>query len=177
MWPRRVWWPAKEHFKFTIPPSSGGNLTILGAISNLGRFYWRCAEKTNKDAVMKFLGSMEDDGVLGGSVIVMDLHRAHLAIIVRELLDQYGVNRLFTPPGCSELNPIERLWSWVKVRWRHRVVENYNVLTADLTWTENQIHEICQEAADTPFLIERLSTAHYGEVTKVLDEAIASEDT
>ena len=40
MWPQRVWWHRKSHFKHTIPPGRNCNMTTLGAISSYGRFYW-----------------------------------------------------------------------------------------------------------------------------------------
>jgi transposase len=56
----------------------------------------------------------KDELKLKNSVLVMDNHSSHISKKVKELLLKEKVEVLFLPPYCSELNPIEMLWSQVK---------------------------------------------------------------
>lgn len=49
------------------------------------------------------------------SVLVMDNMKSHHAKAVKNLLDSSGVRYIYLPPYSSDLNPIEKLWSKVKV--------------------------------------------------------------
>lgn len=171
MWPQFVWWKSKSDFKYMIPSSRGSSVTTLGAISSEGDFYYRTDVRTNIETVMKLLEDMARDGVLKGTTIVMDRHRSHtnktrVAVLVKES----GGKILLTPPGCCELNPIEKLWAWVKLKWRKRLVTNPGVENADEAWMQDQIMSICAEAAETHLLIERLSMSHFPVLRQVIDE-------
>ena len=52
------------------------------------------------------------------TVIVLDNHRAHHSNIVKEFASINGFRLLFTPPTCSDFNPIEIMWSLFKRHWR-----------------------------------------------------------
>lgn len=49
------------------------------------------------------------------SVLVMDNMKSHHAKAVKNLLDSSGVRYIYLPPYSPDLNPIEKLWSKVKV--------------------------------------------------------------
>ena len=46
---------------------------------------------------------------------MMDNMKSHHAKAVKNLLDSSGVRYIYLPPYSSDLNPIEKLWSKVKV--------------------------------------------------------------
>ena len=49
------------------------------------------------------------------SVLIMDNMKSHYAKAVKNLLDSSGVRYIYLPPYSPDLNPIEKLWSTVKV--------------------------------------------------------------
>ena len=106
MWPTHVWRPAETESLYTIPKSRGSSITLTGAISNYGRFFYRFSPTTDKESTMEFLKWMRDHTSLRNKVIYMDLHPAHKSKEVWELLK--GANAIveFAPPGSSQFNPI-----------------------------------------------------------------------
>ena len=100
----------------------------------------------------------------------MDQHRAHRSKLIVGFLKGAGATVLLLPPGCSELNPIEKVWDWIKRRWRRRVVLCEDKIKSGLPWMEEQIQAICQEAADVPGLIENFAESHFTEIRKILNE-------
>lgn len=55
------------------------------------------------------------------SVIVMDNASFHHRIDTKELIEQNGHQILWLPPYSPDLNPIEKMWAWVKKKrkeWR-----------------------------------------------------------
>jgi transposase len=58
-------------------------------------------------------------------------------------LEKEGMEILFLPPYCSELNPIERLWSYVKLYWKKEMM----TFKGDITDNEKKelILSICNQ--------------------------------
>ena len=121
---------------------------------------------------MQLLEDIAAEVPLQGKVFVMDQHRSHISRDVVGFLQGEGAITLFTPPGASEFNPIERVWSWIKYRWRQRVILCPDKLHAGLGWMEEQIDAICKEAAEEEGLIERFATSHFPVIRSVLDQMI-----
>lgn len=48
------------------------------------------------------------------AVVIMDNMRSHHAKIVKQFLDEKGINYVYLPPYSPDLNPIEKLWSKLK---------------------------------------------------------------
>jgi hypothetical protein len=71
----------------------------------------------NTDMMNLFLEGMAER--LGGRrcVLVMDRAGWHVS---RELLAPPNIRIVLLPPYSPELNPVERLWRWVKLRARSR---------------------------------------------------------
>ena len=101
----------------------GKSRTIIGAISSL---YWvdmkfHVADKTNTFFFCEFLKYICCKSLCPdprNTVIVLDNHAAHKSKKARKFAESLGVTLFFLPPTASELNPIERMWSYFKVRWR-----------------------------------------------------------
>jgi transposase len=53
-----------------------------------------------------------------GSIIVMDNARFHQKKALCEIAEQAGCQVLFLPPYSPDLNPIEKVWAWLKGRLR-----------------------------------------------------------
>ena len=53
-----------------------------------------------------------------GDIAVMDNMRSHHVKAVREILEAKGMKVLYLPPYSPDLNPIEKMWSKMKVSLR-----------------------------------------------------------
>ncbi len=51
-------------------------------------------------------------------MIVLDNHSSHTAHDTAEVFKSKGSILLFLPPYSSYLNPVERIWGWIKIKWR-----------------------------------------------------------
>ena len=52
----------------------------------------------------------------------MDNHKSHYANVAKERMNELGITRLFLPPYCPEMNPIEKLWAQIKNEWRKELL-------------------------------------------------------
>ena len=88
---------------------------------------WAVEDKTNTKFFIKFLkyicAGLEDPR---HTVIILDNHTAHKSIKAKNLAAELGITLHFLPPTASELNPIERMWSYFKAYWRTYLAEHLN---------------------------------------------------
>ena len=71
----------------------------------------------------------------------MDNMRSHHARIVKQLLDEKGINYVYLPPYSPDLNPIEKLCSKLKAILRKLKVRTLEELPAAV---KAAFHAICQ---------------------------------
>ena len=87
VWERlsRVW---QLPGKFTVPQSTAWprNVTVMGALANQpGRLFCRLMLGTNTENVCAFFRALNSQHPLAGEVVVLDNHRAHHSLAVKEL--------------------------------------------------------------------------------------------
>jgi hypothetical protein len=88
------------------------------------KLYFRVIESTNKKQVLEFIKTLCDRMAKPHkSIIVIDNHRSHTSFIVQDYLNSKGVKCLWTAPGGSAINAIERCWGLLKGRWRRIMIE------------------------------------------------------
>lgn len=75
------------------------------------------------------------------SVVIMDNMRSHHAMIIRQLLDDKGINYVYLPPYSPDLNPIEKLWSKLKAILRKLKARSLDELPNAVKMA---FHAICQ---------------------------------
>lgn len=73
-------------------------------------------------AVWKYLKTILIPTLSKTDIIVMDNMRPHHAKIVKQALDESGINDLYLPPYSPDLNPIEKMWSKLKAYLRKEKV-------------------------------------------------------
>jgi transposase len=59
--------------------------------------------------------------LIEGKEILQDGARAHTAESTLEFIDEKGIDLIQNPPSSPELNPIEKVWGWIK----HKANENF----------------------------------------------------
>ena len=73
-------------------------------------------DTTNKENLMNFMDMLLTSSLkLHKSIMVLDNHRAHTSKDFVEMAKEHGLELLYLPPYSPELNPIEKLWSQVKL--------------------------------------------------------------
>jgi transposase len=105
-----------DPIKFLQTHDRGHSVTILGAVSNQEpvRLFYNTSQSTNKESVLLFLQQLASEIQMTGAVIVLDNHKAHSSLIVRNFCQQHQVELLFLPVGTSEYNAIEYVWRFFK---------------------------------------------------------------
>ena len=61
-----------------------------------------------------------------GYVIVMDNAAFHRKKVLRNFVSKVGCHLLFLPPYSPDLNPIERLWAWIKHKLKSAITTYQN---------------------------------------------------
>ena len=76
--------------------------------------------------------------------MVMDNHAAHRSNETVNFAHSLGIEILFMPPTASELNPIERMWSYFKRRWRQKLYDPELTITNDnsIRFIEETLQEV-----------------------------------
>ena len=61
--------------------------------------------------------ALEIEGLDRRPVLVLDNHTVHHSKDVRDWCREHSIDMLHTPSYCSELNPVEQMWSVFKRKW------------------------------------------------------------
>ena len=62
------------------------------------------------------------------SIVVMDNATFHKRSDTQKLLEQHGHHILWLPPYSPDLNPIEKMWAWVKKKRKEWLVDSIDML-------------------------------------------------
>jgi transposase len=115
------------------PARRAKNISLVGAMKHDGI----CALHPYDGPIdtKKFLHFVESiliPSLKAGDTLIMDNLRVHRVDIVRKTLLNAGINVIFLPPYCPQLNPIEEAWSVIKNLFRkmksRTIVEIVNVV-------------------------------------------------
>ncbi len=104
--------------------SDKSQVMICGGISRKGvtdLYFWRISEdgginaEDSKDCLNEILlNRMNGLYGYGKWRMVHDNARIHTAYLTQNLLEENGVRRISHPPYSPDLNPIERVWGYLK---------------------------------------------------------------
>lgn len=113
----RAW--VKPGMKLLLLKNRGPSITVIGGISQeRGSVHHHIiAESNNASHFQDFLLGLKRKCQGRRTLIVLDNLKIHYAKKNNHLYDQ-DFKLLFLPPYSSELNPIERLWAILKLKWR-----------------------------------------------------------
>jgi transposase len=68
----------------------------------------------NTEVVLTWVKAMLIPALTPGDVVIWDNATFHKSPFIRQVLEEAGMGLLFLPPYSPDLNPIERLWAWIK---------------------------------------------------------------
>lgn len=119
---KSFWMPSKELIDVRLNRERGKSVTIIGGISlGFDKLEYITCGSTNCTNFHDFLHHISDKIDKKNTVMVLDNHAAHRSKTSVNLANRLGIHLEFLPPTASELNPIERMWSYFKRRWRQKL--------------------------------------------------------
>ena len=95
---------------------------------------YRVMDKTNAVLFTEFLEYISDKEFMPeprNAIVVLDNHTAHSSKKAKQLASDIGFTLFFLPPTASELNPIERMWSYFKTVWRNVISDGVTKISRD----------------------------------------------
>lgn len=103
----------------STPVNTPCNTTILSSVRLNGKTCHAVYHGgTTQERFSEYLKAMLIPTLSKTDIIVMDNMRSHHAKIVKQVLDESGINYLYLPPYSPDLNPIEKMWSKLKAYLR-----------------------------------------------------------
>ena len=140
-WPREAFW-------------------LYGVVDPVSGWQWMQEyPKLNQHHFQEFLNQLSTQ--LGESVAVMQMDRAP-AHRAKALVWPENMIPLFQPAHCPELNPIERLWQYLKGRWKN---ENFASLEALRLRLDQEVEQLSraqvQSLTSFNFILEALLQAAF----------------
>jgi transposase len=108
-----------QRANITAPYQRGNFMTILGAISLNGI---ECLSYTdgsgNSEIFSYFIENYLCPLLKPHHVVVMDNVSFHKSVKIRSAIESRGAKLIFSPPYSPEFNPIEEMWSKIKILLR-----------------------------------------------------------
>jgi len=105
---------------------------ICGISIDLGLVHYKIVEKSCKsEDFIEFLKTLNDEiymksmGGLRKRSFIVDNCRIHCSKTTKNEASSQGIDIIFQPPYSPELNPVEILWSILKVRFKKRIQQNF----------------------------------------------------
>ncbi|MEG4092699.1 transposase [Microcoleus sp. Pol12B4] len=129
-------------FYYNRPGNKGKNLTLIGAISEVGLI-----------ATMTFPGSLNTATFLAfldkillhqlwiGAIVVRDNLPVHYAETTKALIESVGCPVKFLPPYSPEKSPLELCWSKLKEILRSQAARTSDALDEAITMAVNLIND------------------------------------
>ena len=126
MWEKMksFWMPKDRLIDVRLNKQRGKSVTIIGGISEgFEKLEFVLADKTNIANFKKFLTHIKDQVQKDNCIMVLDNHGAHTSMKSINFANRMGIKFEPLPPTASELNPIERMWSYFKRKWRQKLYD------------------------------------------------------
>jgi transposase len=102
-----------------VPASRGKNVSVLAAINKNGVVALQIVDGGfNAVLLTDFLREKLLPQLEQTMVVIMDNARFHHSQVVKDALNQAGVQTHYLPPYSPQLDPIEEVFSMVKSRYR-----------------------------------------------------------
>jgi transposase len=113
----RAVWTLKGQQKKIPTFGHHAQVTLFGTVDmQTGDMFCTSAEKYNAATFLDFLQQLLTRYTDKFVILILDNARIHHAKLVRPFLEQnrHRLFLLFLPPYSPELNPIEKMWRWLK---------------------------------------------------------------
>ena len=111
-------WIVKEKIFSLETSRNRKSISIFGAYKPRTKsFYWKSAEKSDKQTFKAFLHQLSGHCPNSKTVIVLDNASIHTCRYIKDFAERNPNVKIFTLPTYSpEYNPVEQVWKWLKPR-------------------------------------------------------------
>jgi len=113
---RSMWSRVGEQFKVLTYSSWNKNFKVFGAVNKYsGKFTYQTFDKCNGENFIEFLKTTLKDYPIGMVYMILDNASFHKSKLVKAWLEQNPrIELLFLPTRSPRLNPVEKVWWYVK---------------------------------------------------------------
>jgi transposase len=118
VWQKLSWSWIRPGMKLSLIRGQTPSITVLGAISmERGLVHYEVLqEHNNSDVFLNFMTALKSKCEGRKVLVVLDNHTIHYSKKLDEVYDE-NFKEMFLPTYSSALNPIERLWGYMKRVW------------------------------------------------------------
>jgi transposase len=130
------WYPRGSEPCAVLPSGSNRRWRICGGLNAVtGQVVWLEAERCGTQQLCQWLQQVRQTYPTQQLTIVWDNWRPHRHEDVRAEAARLGIDLLFLPIYAPWLNPIEKLWRWLKqdVLHHHALADDWEALKARMT--------------------------------------------
>ena len=122
--------PHNQRVTDHVPLNTPTTTTVLSSIRiNKDLKYTVYQGGTTAAKFKNYLEKILIPSISPGDIVVMDNMRSHHAGVVTELLKKENIDYLYLPPYSPDLNPIEKLWSKMKISLRKAKIRTESALS------------------------------------------------
>ena len=117
--PGKTWQLIQDKMQVLHPGRRSSNLTLFG-VSGYGiKPVFMITASTNQVDCVKFLELVKRKVQRENLSIVVDNHKAHHSLCVKDYCNSNGIRFLFQPAYSSQFNSQERVWAYIKRNFRN----------------------------------------------------------
>jgi transposase len=166
--PSRVW--LKPGMKMELPNSRGQSIAMIGALSiQRGLIHQMTfAGSNNTDTFHPFITKLKEKCSDRRCIVVMDNLSVHKSKVIQDVFDD-AFQQKFLPPQSCELNPIEKVWNILKMKWRktsYMILENNDKTEEKVQAAVDMIRCLADEADNEMML--KIARCNYKTMARAL---------
>lgn len=119
----RSWYPPEDRDPVVLQEPGRKGISVFGAVSmDSGRLLTSLTDRYNALTFLEFLSLAHR--TFPDSIFVLDNVLYHHAGVINDYVNLTGIRLFFLPPYSPDLNPIERVWKFIKNKATHNVYFN-----------------------------------------------------
>ena len=116
----RMWFPPEDRDPVVYQEPNRKGISVFGAVSlDSGRLLTSLTDRYNALTFLEFLSSAHR--AFPDSIFVLDNALYHHAGLINDYVSLTGIRLFFLPPYSPDLNPIERVWKFIRKKATHNV--------------------------------------------------------
>jgi transposase len=118
---RRVWYVDDPHVERPLVKTED---SAVGFYALNGESLVTFTEDETKERICEVLESVREQNPGKRILLVLDKHGSHVCAYTRKRAHQLGIDLIFLPAGSPHLNPIEKVWDYLKWTMCPIIVKN-----------------------------------------------------
>lgn len=113
---RKMWMKVGKQFRVLTPKRWNQYFAVFGALDVItGKFIWKIFERKNGEKFIAFLNELLSIYPEKVIYVILDKASYHRSAPVNEWVETHSrVQLIFLPTGNPQLNPVEKIWWWLK---------------------------------------------------------------